>query len=85
MRLDEGFDEAKHPRDKEGQWAASGISWKKTEKGYESADGRYSMHQVKGTRGGKGTWKLKTGGREFDLGERATFGHAEGLIVKHGL
>jgi len=59
--------------------------WKKTPDGYEmeTTKGLAKIFYKKGKRGGK-KWFMSLDGKEYAFGRRASFDHAEGVLVKVG-
>lgn len=56
------------------------VTWKKTADGYEI---RTKLGQATLSKKGK-KWILSVGGESVELGRRASFDHAEGILVKLG-
>ena len=61
------------------------MEWKKTADGYEmmTTKGLAKLFTKKGKRGGK-KWFIEVDGKETALGRRASFDHAEGVLVSMG-
>ena len=59
--------------------------WKKPADGYEmmTTKGLVKLYPKKGPRGGK-KWFILVAGKETNLGRRASFDHAEGVLVDIG-
>lgn len=60
------------------------LNWRKTDDGYEWPERGAKIVRRPGKRGGRGNFILSVGDREFDLGPRATFDHAEAALAKAG-
>lgn len=45
-----------------------------------SLAGRAELFRKRGARGGKGSFILKLDGKEYDLGKKATFDHADAMV-----
>jgi hypothetical protein len=56
-------------------------TWLKTSTGYEANDGRARMVREFGPRDGKRCFLVLADGRRLELPRRATFDHAEGILL----